>query len=282
MSVPSVSFLLHPKRAEAAACFQESQLELKSMGIQVQEITDAKLNGDEDLVVSLGGDGTMLRAVDLSLERNLPVLGVNLGNLGYLTEVDPSETVQAITKFYAGDYYIDSRMTLSCKIILKEQDREDHPDDVYFALNEVVVERQKSGHVVRVDVEINGDSFIRYDADGVIVATPTGSTAYSLSARGPILSPSLDAIVLTPITPHMLFDRAIVLDGASKVELCLSTGPEASVMVDGRVVATLKNGDCMLCERSRICARLVRYQPRQFHSILKTKFGLSSKTGLRE
>ncbi len=282
MSVPIVSFLLHPKRPEAARCFQESQLSLEKMGIKVHEILGTKLNGNEDLVVSLGGDGTMLRAVDLSLERELPVLGVNLGNLGYLTEVDPNETVQAITKFYAGDYYIDSRMTLSCRIVLKGEHGQSTDSGVYFALNEVVVERQKSGHVVRVDVGINGDSFIRYDADGVIVATPTGSTAYSLSARGPILSPSLDAMVLTPITPHMLFDRAIVLDGASKVELCLSIGPEASVMVDGRVVASLQSGDCVLCERSTIYARLVRYHPRHFHSILKNKFGLSSKNGLRE
>ncbi len=277
-----VSFLLHPQRPEATFHFEETKLQLERLGITALEISGSELNGEEDLIVSLGGDGTMLRAVDLSLERNLPVLGVNLGNLGYLTEIDPSEIVSAISRFYKGDYYIDQRMTLSCKIDAKKYQDGIDVREVYLALNEVVVERQKSGHVVRVDVEIDGTPFIRYDADGVIVATPTGSTAYSLSARGPILSPSLDALVLTPITPHMLFDRAIVLDATSKVALCLSTGPEASVMVDGRVVASLQGGDCVYCERSSTYARLVRYHPRQFHSILKTKFGLSSKTGSRE
>lgn len=275
--MPTVSFLLHPKRPESRRYFMKSQEELQRLGIKALEIEGTTLVGDEELVVSLGGDGTMLRAVDLSLGRGLPVLGVNLGNLGYLTEIEPYEIVSSVISFFEGSYYEDRRMTLLCKV---EKVLGEGEPDRYFALNEVVVERERSGHVVRVDVEIDGDLFIRYAADGVIVATPTGSTAYSLSARGPILAPTLDALVLTPITPHMLFDRAIVLDQNSEVGLRLSDGPEASVMVDGRVVASLSTGDCVTCERSTTYARLVRYQPRQFHSILKSKFGLDSKAGL--
>jgi NAD+ kinase len=225
-----------------------------------------------DLVVSLGGDGTMLRAVRLLDGASVPLLGVNLGVLGYLTEIEPPALTTALERFVAGPengrWHLDERMMLDVAA---------SGGGTWRALNEVVVEKHESGHTVHLLARIGGEPFTSYAADGLIVSTPTGSTAYSLSARGPIVSPRHRALLLTPVSPHMLFDRALVLDPSENVELELAGEQRAGLAVDGQLVTTLNRGDTVTCHASAETARFVRFAPYHFHQILKAKFGLADR-----
>lgn len=224
-----------------------------------------------DLAVSVGGDGTMLRTIGLVAGHEVPVLGVNVGHLGYLTEVEPDEMTHALKRFLAGEYQVARRMTLAVTI---EQGNDSR---TISALNEVVLEKTSSGHTVRLSVSINGTAFTNYAADGLILATPTGSTAYNLSARGPIVSPGHRALLVTPVSPHMLFDRTLVLDPTETVGVSVLDGRRATVVLDGREVAAFGPGDSLSCSAGESDALLVTFGERNFHQILKTKFGLSDR-----
>lgn len=276
-----VGFLLHPQRKEARELASRAEILLVNLGHEVSYLDSIDKDKKFDLVVSLGGDGTMLRAVDIVSGSETLVMGVNFGRLGYLAEVEPEELLDALEKFFSGNFQVDERMTIRASIVRGASSELSAPVErameSWLALNEVVLERQSSGHVIRVEVSISGSSFLRYDADGLIVSTPTGSTAYSLSARGPIASPQLEAMILTPISPHMLFDRSLVLSPEEDLDLRLEPGPGASLMVDGMTCAQLMPGDTVRCTRSKFRAKLVSFSKRDFHEILKKKFGLTSK-----
>jgi NAD+ kinase len=231
---------------------------------------------DADLVVSLGGDGTMLRAVGELDGAAVPLLGVNLGQLGYLTEVEPAELNDAVARFVqgpeSGRWHLDERLMLHIDVRRGGASR-----GTWRALNEVVVERSAAGHTVRLLARIDGEPFTSYAADGLIVATPTGSTAYSLSARGPIVSPRHRALLLTPVSPHMLFDRTLVLDPSEVVDIEVAGHRRAEVSVDGRVVITAESGDVVSCRPAEATARFVRFGPYRYHQILKSKFGLADR-----
>jgi NAD+ kinase len=226
-----------------------------------------------DVAVSLGGDGTMLRALDLVGPSGVPVIGVNVGQLGYLTEVDPSGLRTALKRFLDGSYEIEERMMLQVTV---EAAAWDGPRDL-AAFNEAVLEKTPMGHTVRLAVSVDGEYFTPYAADGLIVATPTGSTAYSFSARGPIVAPTHRALVLTPVSPHMLFDRALVLDPDARLRLEVTGQRQATLSVDGRNLGTLDEGDAIVCTAADRAARLVVFGPRDFLRILKAKFGLSDR-----
>ena len=221
-----------------------------------------------DLAVSLGGDGTMLHTVDLLAGSGVPVMGVNVGHLGYLTEVEPAALSQALERFLGGDYKIEDRMSLEVEVLRTGG------AEVFVCLNEAVLEKTESGHTIRIAAEVNGRHFISYTADGLIVSTPTGSTAYNLSARGPILSPAQRAIVVTPVSPHGLFDRSLVLGAPEVVRLEVVGGRPAALVLDGRDHGTLAAGDTVSCRAGVHDARFVTFGERDFHQILKTKFGL--------
>lgn len=223
-----------------------------------------------DVALSFGGDGTMLRAVDLLAVDGVPILGVNVGHMGYLTQVEPEQMVPALESVLAGNYEIEERMMLSVVV----EDAEGPP---HSALNELVVEKVAAGHTVRLAVEINDHFFTSYAADGMIVATPTGSTAYSLSARGPIVSPTHRALLLTPVAPHMLFDRTLVLDATETIRLEILGPGAASLSVDGRAMGDLHPGQAVVCTAGSRSARLVTFGGRDFHQILKAKFGLADR-----
>jgi NAD+ kinase len=224
-----------------------------------------------DLAVSLGGDGTVLRTAQLV--DGVPILSVNVGLLGYLTEVEPPGIAEALERWLAGSFIMEPRMLLDISL---ERAGTGAPER-YRALNEAVIEKRESGHTVRLLVSIAGVRFISYATDGLIVATPTGSTAYSLSARGPIVSPQIRAIVLTPVSPHMLFDRPLVLDPEEPVTVEMLGHRPADLSVDGRRVAGLSEGDTVTCRADPDVARFVRFGHHRFHQILKTKFGLSDR-----
>lgn len=223
-----------------------------------------------ELAVSLGGDGTMLHTVELVADAGVPVLGVNVGNLGYLTEVEPSGLEGALERFFAGDCQLQARMTLAVEVR-----GPDGADLGRTALNEAVLQKTASGHTVRLAVAVNGEHFFTCAADGFIIATPTGSTAYNFSARGPIVSPRQRAIVLTPVSPHTLFDRSLVLNGDDSVQVEVLEHRPAELVVDGVNRGTLGPGDVVTCTAATHDACFVRFGGRDFHQVLKDKFGLA-------
>jgi NAD+ kinase len=220
------------------------------------------------LALSIGGDGTMLRTVRRVAPLGTPVIGVNVGALGYLTQVEPPALVQSLERYFAGDATIEERMMLSVERL---------GGDTNLALNEVVVEKSEAGHTVHLLVKIDGADFTTYAADGLIVATPTGSTAYSLSARGPIVSPSHRALLVTPVSPHMLFDRSLVLGPDETIDIEVLDHRNAELTIDGFRITHLVPGDVIRCTASDIRARFVRFGANPFHQILKAKFGLSDR-----
>jgi len=222
------------------------------------------------VVVSLGGDGSMLRAAQLAAPHGVPVLGVNFGQLGYLTAVEPDGMIEAVSKTLEGDVDIEMRMRVAVTIV-RASGEEVHAG---HALNEALVERDESGRTVRLGVTIDDDFFIRYSADGVIVASPTGSTAYSLSARGPIVAPLHEALIMTAVSPHQLFDRSVVLNPTSVVEIEVLPDRNASLSLDGRSITQLLPGDRVRCTRSTIPAGFVSIDGAEFLTVLKDKFGL--------
>ena len=225
-----------------------------------------------DVAVSLGGDGTMLRTVDIVYDAGVPVLGVNVGDMGYLTEVEPGALDRALERLLAGDYDVAERMVLQVDVVSAGP-----ANGRWWALNEAVLEKAQSGRVTRLDVRINGAFFTTYAADGVIVATPTGSTAYSFSARGPIVSPGLRCLVLTPVSPHMLFDRSLVLDGEDELSFVVVDERTVVLTLDGRELGLVETGATVTCKSGPRPARIVTLGPRDFHQILKAKFGLADR-----
>jgi len=229
---------------------------------------------DADVLLSLGGDGTVLRAVHLLDGAPVPILGVNVGTLGYLTEIEPSECIASLQKWVDGkqdqDFIIDKRMMLT--VLLK---RADGSSDISWrALNEAVLEKQQSGHTVWLDVIINSELFATYSADGLIVSTPTGSTAYSMSARGPVVSPRHRALLVTPVSPHMLFDRALVLDPQESLLMEVVGTRPVDMALDGRKVTSLTQGDVVSFSPDTCTAEFLRFKTPKFHQIVRTKFGL--------
>ena len=225
-----------------------------------------------DLALSLGGDGTMLRTAELVAPFGVPVLGVNVGQMGYLTDVEPTDAQRAVERFLAGEGSIERRMLLAVRVEPALGEPVEH-----VALNEAVLEKTPMGHTVRLAVEVDGEFFTTYQADGLIVATPTGSTAYAFSARGPIVAPTHRAQLLTPVSPHMLFDRTLVFEPDAELRLVVEGHRPATLSVDGRNLGELSEGDAIACTAAPYTAHLVRFGPHDFLQILKTKFGLSDR-----
>ena len=241
-------------------------------GLDRWAVPDEQAGAGCALALSLGGDGTMLRTVELVAAAGVPIIGVNVGHLGYLTEVEANGLLPALERFFAGDFTVEERMSLEVCVTPAGASV---PTEHRHALNEAVLQRISGAHTVRLEVWIAGRFFTTYVADGLIVATPTGSTAYNLSARGPICSPALRALCVTPVSPHMLFDRALVLDPSQSIALTLVGSRPAEVVADGRAVAVLEPGDTVECRAGSRDVRLVRFRPTEFHQILKAKFGLA-------
>lgn len=280
----AVAVVAHHEREDAAVLARGAVHWLRERGhdawvvpddaavLDLGDLVDERQLTSADLLVCLGGDGTMLRAVRLLDGAPVPLLGVNVGVLGYLTEIDPPELTDALERFLAGPdagrWELDERMMLHVSVT---------GDGAWRALNEAVVEKHDSGHTVRLLASIAGAPFTSYAADGLIVATPTGSTAYSLSARGPVVSPKHRAMLLTPVSPHMLFDRTLVLDPSETVDIEVAGFRPAALAVDGQRVATLAEGDVVTCRPAVETARFVRLSAHHFHQILKSKFGLADR-----
>ena len=227
-----------------------------------------------DLVVSLGGDGSILRSVALVGEHEVPILGVNFGQLGYLTLVEPHQAREAIERFFGGRFDIEERMLLDVRVHAPGTELD---GSIHHALNEVTLERPVTLSTLRLSVSFDESFFTTYAADGLIVATPTGSTGYAFSVRAPIVDATHRALLLTPISPHMLFDRSLILAPATRVQVTVSSQRPASLSVDGRSLGVLRDDDAITCTASSRVARLITFGPRDFHAVLKAKFGLNDR-----
>lgn len=241
-----------------------------------------------DVMVGIGGDGTILRAVSHVGDRSVPVLGVHAGQLGYLTEVTEDALEGALDRLAAGTCRTESRMRIAASVLRGGAPGEPGSLDALgrdasaqetavLVLNEVVIEKAEPGHTIRLNLYLDDSFFTSYLTDGIIVATPTGSTAYALSARGPIIQPTHQALLLTPVAPHQLFDRSLVLSGDAKVTVELGGHRRAHVVADGILHATLKPGDWLDCTQASSPAELVKVGPDRFHHVLKRKFNLTDR-----
>ncbi|NLG26171.1 MAG: NAD(+)/NADH kinase [Clostridiales bacterium] len=216
-----------------------------------------------DLIAVLGGDGTIMTALGVAVALDLPLLGVNLGRVGFLSEVEPAAIERGVDRLLAGDVEIERRMLLDVKLPNRP---------VEIALNDALFTREAcSMRVIALEAFVDGRLAARFAGDGLIVATPTGSTAYSFSAGGPVVAPGLDAIVLTPICPHSMGVRAMVLPPTAVVELRAAAGADSQVVIDGQRVRAVEANRSVRIGRSERVARFIRLNERDFFQTLKGK-----------
>jgi NAD+ kinase len=232
----------------------------------VASVGKPELPAQVDLVVVLGGDGTLLSMARAVGDLGVPLLGVNLGGLGFLTATTLDEMFPALTAVLDGRMVVDERMMLSARVVRNGQRLCE-----YVALNDVVITKSAMSRIIEFAVSVEGQHATSYRADGLIISTPTGSTAYSLSAGGPILFPTMDAIVLTPICSHTLTNRPIVLPGMHRVEVTLPADQDVMATVDGQIGVNLKELDTVEVVKAAARIRLVRFPQKGFFSVLRTK-----------
>jgi NAD+ kinase len=268
--VTRVALVVHEGRAAAVEAASGIEGILRAAGAEPFRIGERETPPDAtDLVISVGGDGTFLRAAHVAAIAGAPVLGVKVGRMGFLTEVGPDGAEQLVRAFLSGSAKVDERLAVTA-----EPDGEASIEP-QWALNEIMVEKRARHRLVRLAVWVDGDYVTTFSADGVIVATPTGSTAYSFSARGPIVAPGVDCLVLTPIAAHMVFDRSFVLDAEQQVTLEVRGDEPGLLSADGRESIELPVGSRIRIRTSTRPARLVRRDGAPgFLTLVREKFGL--------
>lgn len=224
-----------------------------------------------DLLVVFGGDGTFLRATWMSVSREIPILGVHMGYLGFLTEVTGDEVYYALESVLAGQYLKEQRVMFEATLI-----REGRTITSQHVLNDVVINKGALARIIDIEVWTNSTFITRYRADGLIVSTPTGSTAYNLATGGPIVHPQVDAIILAPICPHVLSNRSIVLPDSQEVIIVVKSGKYADkiyLTLDGQRGFPLLAKDKIVVKRGRYKANILRFPQRDYFEILRTKLG---------
>jgi len=256
-------------------CLEERTAEMVEMTSRVtcHVGSGREVAATADALVVMGGDGTFLAASHL-VERPIPVLGVNFGSLGFLTEITMAELYPTLEAVLAGDYRYEERRMLRARV--QQRDSADTTGDV---LNDVVVTKAALSRIIELDVTVDGLFVSAFRADGLIVSSPTGSTAYNLAAGGPIVHPVLDAVVLTPICPHMLTNRPLVVSDRSTIEVRLRAAREGEVhlTLDGQRGFPLRGGDVVTVTRSPRSIRLVK-APRDYFEVLRTKLKWGEST----
>ena len=220
-----------------------------------------------DMVLVLGGDGTMLNAARLVEKRSVPILGINMGGLGFLTEVGADQLYKTLERVFAGDYSLEERLMLRARL-------EGHGRRITDAtvLNDVVVAKGELSRMIAMTIAIDGQFVTSLRGDGLILSTPTGSTAYSMSAGGPIVTPSVTALVITPICPHTLTHRPLLVPSTARLEVTLTSHDKgAMVTFDGQVGVAMKEGDTVTIEPSRHKTRLIRLPEGTYYDVLRRK-----------
>lgn len=217
-----------------------------------------------DMVVSVGGDGTMLAAAHLALDADVPVVGFNLGTMGFLAQAETESAESVVDRLMTGDYTVSERMTVTAESNGIRR----------IGMNDVVVEKVDTTRLVVLDVTVDGDPFVTYRADGLILATPTGSTAYSFSAGGPLVDPRLRALVITPVAAHSLFDRALVLPEGTVIGITVISDRTVRANVDKDALGVMEEGDHLTVTTGERPLRFVTLRSDEFTGVLRDKFGL--------
>jgi NAD+ kinase len=271
MQMKRIGILYHPKIEKARAFSQEAEKFLKARGIlswicSAWEEDKAKPQiADSDLMLSIGGDGTILRTARAVIPHAVPIVGINLGNLGFMTELKADEAFDKLPQLLDGDGWIEERSMLDAELLSH--------DKVFSAMNDVFVGRMSLARLVWIETKVDGEVLATYRADGVIVATATGSTGYSLAAGGPILYPQAKEIIFKPVCPHMALDRAVVLPPEAEIQIKVTTTHEAMLSIDGQVETPLRSGDKVKVKHSPHVARFLRIRPKAyFYSYLESRF----------
>lgn len=276
-----VAIVSHPEKTEAPATITRVRAALAGQGFEVVlEEASAKLVGEDgeesfwagaDLVISLGGDGTLLNTVHRMGGCSVPVAGVNIGTLGFLTTCTIDEIEEFAGVLKREEYLAHERVVL--KVRMEEENRGEHE---FLALNEVVLMRGRTGRLISLEARVNGELLNHYRADGLIVATPTGSTAYSLAAGGPLIAPQAGAFVITPVCPHSLSNRSLVLGDDSVIEMVVDGNSDAVFFtVDGRDVLRLREQSVVRVEKGEAPLKLLRMPNHSYYETLRTKLNWS-------
>lgn len=266
--------------AELEASRVAEFLESRSLKVSTGTVHDLAMSiavngGEFDLIVALGGDGTMLRAGHLGAQADIPILGINLGRFGFLTEIQQNQWRDVLPQILDGDYWVEKRMMLGA-----EQWRGEHCVEKWEVLNEIVVTRGQMVRPVHLKTDVDGRYLTTYVADGLIAATATGSTAYALAAGGPILPPELRNILLVPVAPHLSIDRAIVLSEGSTVSIRVQTDYHAVLSPDGQAPVNLLDGDRVDAYASGHSVKFLRIQdPGYFYRNLTPHMSQNPSTG---
>jgi NAD+ kinase len=280
----TVGMVLHPRRDAAdavetimswAAAHQVTVLglgaEIARLNCRAIAVSDREIGERADLLVALGGDGTVLRALRLADRHTVPVLGVNLGKLGFLAEVDIQDLAPALTAITEHGYTVEGRSALDAVL----------DDQRFTAFNDIVVVRVPGEGNADVELGVEGRHFVNYAADAVIVATPTGSTAYNFSAGGPIIDPLIRGIVVTPASPHSVFNRSIIVDPSQSLDLrVLPSAGRLAVEVDGQVTTYVAPGDTIRVTTRPDAARVVRLGATTFYERTRRKLGITGAAEL--
>ena len=221
-----------------------------------------------DLIISIGGDGTMLKSAKLSHQHQIPVTGINKGRLGFLTDINPSDANKTINDLVSGKFITEDRLLIETII-----NKDGIKNSIGIALNDVAIRRKETGRMMKVTTSIDGNYINQHEGDGFIVSTPTGSTAYSLSCGGPILKPDVEAFILVPICPHSLNDRPMVIPSNSEIliEPILNTGEIAEIALDGDSSYEIKQGETIIINATKTPIKLIHPEDYDYFDVLRSK-----------
>ncbi len=258
-----IAVVVHPDRPAARVLAGDLAAAARALGSEV--VAEDGIDPDTDVVIAVGGDGTVLRAVALAHAVDAPVLGVNVGHVGFLAAVDPDRIGEALGVLAGGSFGLSDRMTLE---VWWEGGRA-------VGINDVVIEKVVSQRAVRLALRVDGRHFTTYRADGLVLASPTGSTAYAFSAGGPVVDPELEALLVTPVAAHNLFAPTVLFGGATVLEVESTDGREVRVNVDGWEAGVVEAGVPLHVRRGERPARFVVPWPRPFTDVVRDKFHLA-------
>ena len=275
--------ILHAERDEAASTARALVQTLVDRGVDVWALEGddrrmgvnginaaPELPDDLDLVFVFGGDGTLLRAAEAVGRSGVPLLGINFGHLGFLSELERSDLDEGLKRLLDNGFIVEDRLVLEAEV------HDGGRVETLRALNDIIVAKVTTGRAVRLAVSLGGEPLVSWAADGVIVASPTGSTAYSFSAGGPVVSPHIDCIIVTPVSPHGLFARSVIAPPGEDVELLLQgTEDAASLSADGLPAIKLSPGARVRIRAAKDRIRLAKLQPRPFWRLVREKFHLN-------
>ncbi len=240
---------------------------------RLPSVSEEEFSKSADIIITAGGDGTFLRASKYSFKKSIPILGINAGNLGFLTVVDTSNMYDAIDRILKNSYEIEERMLLEGRFY-KDEKLIESPEILELALNEFAIARSMLGKIIKFQIVVNEILIKEFAADGLIIATPTGSTAYSLSAGGPIVEPKTEIIIITPICPHTLLNRSIIISPDNKIEIIINSRNDKDVVsVDGKTTTINMQSNCVFrVKKSNLKLKFITFSKDTFFKVFREKF----------